>query len=99
MASSAGGHASGRDKIFRIQRRMLRIVAGLYYRSCCRGVYGELGIMSFPELYIYECLLYARSNVHCVTRNSDFHSYKERGGSDVRSSSFRPFWVYHKALI
>ena len=54
-----GGAASWRD-VFCLQRRAVRIIDKLQYRDDCRDSFSTLRILTFPCLYILECVLFVR---------------------------------------
>jgi hypothetical protein len=58
------GHSYSRNRIFAIQRRVLRILAGLHYREDYKTTFVNLKILTFPSLYIYHCLLYVKSDLN-----------------------------------
>ena len=58
-------------------------------RESCRGVFKELGILTLPSTYIFECLLYARKNLGNTPLNQDYHDYFTRFRSDVRPIKHR----------
>ena len=83
------GHASCRHYLFSIQRRAIRIVAGLPYRADCRPAFRELNILTFPALFIYECLLYIKQNIHIFDKFGDFHAYNTRTRDKLCLKSIR----------
>lgn len=49
------GNSCYADKIFRLQKRAVRIVAGLGFRDHCKPAFKNLKIMPLPSLYILLC--------------------------------------------
>ena len=80
----AWGHSSQAGRIFALQRRAVRIVAGLGYRDDVKQTFGDLGVLTLPCRYIYECLLFCHKNQHRYTQNNCFHEYPTRRGGDIR---------------
>lgn len=77
------GGASSCDRIFRLQRRAIRILDNLKYRDDCRNSFIKQKILTFPGLYILECVIYVRQNLHkCVTHDS-VHGYETRNGAHL----------------
>ena len=72
------GGSSHAVEVFRVQRRCLRAMTGIGYRDCCRGKFIELGILTFPCLYILACLLHVRDHVHEYGQPLDNHCYNTR---------------------
>lgn len=72
------GHSPHVKKIFGLQRKCVRIIAGIRYRDCCRESFTRLHIMTLPSLYIYQCLCYVRENQNRYHSHSDIHNYPTR---------------------
>ncbi|XP_044762512.1 uncharacterized protein LOC123319517 [Coccinella septempunctata] len=97
------GNCSSREKIFRLQRRAVRIVAGLGYRDDCLSAFKELKILTFPSIYIHECLVYAYNNIRDLPKYGDTHDYHTRYRNDIKSKYMRlekskngPNFISHK---
>ena len=69
-----GNAASWRD-VFRLQRRAIRIIDQLQYRDDCRNSFCRLGLLTFPCLFILECVLYVRRNENSFASHADLHGY------------------------
>lgn len=85
----AWGQAANWPRIFALQRRAIRVVAGLGYRQDCRADFAVLDILTFPSLYIYHLLIFARENIDRYPTNDAYHSYNTRRGSDLQIPFFR----------
>lgn len=81
----AWGRAANWWRVFAIQRRAVRIVAGLGYRQDCRAQFVGLGILTFPSVYIYELMLYAKKNLNKFPTNNNYHAYSTRGGAELQT--------------
>ena len=77
------GHSSSSTNVFRLQRRILRVVGGLDYRADCRSTFVRMGVMTVPSLYILECLKFAVTNRSSMTTHGDVHTYNTRGSDNV----------------
>lgn len=75
----AWGHAPAAQDIFAMQRRAIRVIAGVGYRACCRRSFTALKIMTVPSIYIMECLRYTKQNIESFSTRFDTH------GRDTRS--------------
>ena len=64
--------------VFSLQRRAVRIVAGLAYVADCRSAFRSQKILTFPSLYIYNCLVYAKINESAMKSNGEYHEYHTR---------------------
>ena len=77
------GHSPHSSLVFAVQRRCVRVLAGLAYTDCCRSKFVELGLLTFPSVYILSCLLHVKINVNLYTRHLDQHTYPTRHGGDL----------------
>ena len=83
------GHSSIVTRIFGIQRRAIRVLAGLGYRDDCRAAFSSLKILTLPSLYIYECLKYIITNLHLMQRHNDVHAHSTRHNNNLRQTHLR----------
>lgn len=56
------GMTGGMQRLFILQKRVIRILAGLSARESCRNAFRTLQIMPLPTLYIYDVCLVAYKN-------------------------------------
>lgn len=72
------GHSSHASRVFAVQRRCLRVMAGLKYDQCCRQAFIHLGILTFPCVYIINCLKHIRAHISDYSRPRDVHGHNTR---------------------
>nr|CAH7768100.1 unnamed protein product [Callosobruchus chinensis] len=72
------GHSPHLFMIFAVQRRCIRIIAGLHYRDCCKFSFIDLRILTIPCIYILECLLFVKHNLNQYTTHNNLHTYNRR---------------------
>lgn len=77
------GHSSHASLVFAVQRRCVRVLAGLGYSECCRGKFVELRLLTLPCIYILICLVHVKMNVLSYTRHDDRHTYSTRHGDNL----------------
>lgn len=82
-AALVWGHASGSKRLFGLQRRAIRLLSGLGYRDDCRVQFSQLGIMTWPSIYILENLLYVKNNFCLFPAHEDVHAYPTRHKRDL----------------
>ena len=85
----AWGQASSWKRIFALQRRAVRLISGLNYRADCRDQFVKLKILTFPSIYIYESLIFARTNVDALSMTRVDHGYSTRRRDDFRLPQLR----------
>jgi hypothetical protein len=64
--------------IFKIQKRMIRLITNLGVKESCRCVFKELGILPFYSQYLYSLLMFVAKNRDLFKANADFHSISMR---------------------
>lgn len=79
----AWGHCSGWIKVFRMQKRAVRVLAGLSYRDHCSESFIRLRIPTFPCIFILENLLHVKDNLYMYTRHDHIHEYDTRNKSKL----------------
>jgi hypothetical protein len=47
-------------KIFIIQKKVMRLIAGVNKRVSCKGIFSEYEILTLPSLYIMEVLCFTK---------------------------------------
>lgn len=83
------GHSAHAPDVFRLQRRCVRVIAGLGYRDCCRRQFTEYKILTLPCAYILQCLLYIKRNRSLFIQHDSVHDYPTRHSSNVMPEFFR----------
>lgn len=83
------GQAADAHRIFSLQRKAVRIVAGLAYRQDCRHAFIELKILTLPCICIHEYLIYAKTNNNQFRTNGDHHTYNTRNRDDLATPFYR----------
>ena len=72
------GNADKDDKIFKIQKRLVRMIANIKPRDHCR-LFKKLGILPFPCLYILNLLMFVKKHLTTsLKRMGDYHKYDTR---------------------
>nr|CAI5824316.1 unnamed protein product [Callosobruchus analis] len=76
------GHTAHLGHILSLQRRAIRLIAGLGYRDECRKASVDLGILTLPCCYILQCVLAICENSTSYAFKNQIHGYNTRGSSD-----------------
>ena len=85
----AWGHSASRHRIFGLQRRAVRVVAGLTYRADCRESFTALRILTLPSQYIYICIEYLVAAGNVDNTHSCLHNYNTRGRDQLYPTRHR----------
>ena len=76
------------QRIFRLQKKAIRIILRLKPRESCRDVFKDLNILPFPCVYIYETIIFCRFKCDLV-RGRDVHEHNTRGRNNPRVAQHR----------
>lgn len=79
------GKSSLSLNVFKMQKRIIRIIARLNPRESCRQTFKDLKILTLPCIYILQCLLDTKKNLTDFECNNTAHNYGTRFGSDLRT--------------
>jgi hypothetical protein len=77
------GNSYDSIKIFKMQKRVIRIIMGHGNRDCCRNLFKELKILPFISQYIFSLLIFVVNNRDEFLINSENHSINTRQGSNL----------------
>ena len=77
------GNSPHACKIFILQKKVIRIICKVKHNEHCSPLFIKLGIMSLPSLYMYQCLIYAKTNINRFESHSDYHSYNTRAKNAI----------------
>jgi hypothetical protein len=72
------GNSASSVKIFRLQKRIIRILTGSKSRDVCRKLFINLKILPIPSLYIYCLLLFIIKNKELCTTSNEIHTFCTR---------------------
>ena len=78
MELSFGEPSHLSNNIFRIQKRMIRIITNKSRRDSCRQVYKQLQILTSPGQYVYSLLMFVSKFRELFLSNSDIHDRNTR---------------------
>lgn len=72
------GDSTLSQKIFLVQKRILRTIGGISGRHSCRPLFSSYGVLTLPGLYVYEICSYVYLNRDMFQRVSDKHVINTR---------------------
>jgi len=67
------GNSHQSNTIFKIQKRIIRIIANTGRCGSCRQLYKQLQILPFPSQYIFSLLVFVNKNRGLFLTNSEIH--------------------------
>ena len=71
------------SNIFKLQKRVIRIIMKVHNRVSCRELFKKLNILPLRSQYILSIVLFVINNIHEFTINSDVHSIGTGHRSDL----------------
>ena len=77
------GHSSNAESIFKLQKRAIRAIMQVTKTTSCKQYFKSLHVLPLPCLYIYETLVYMKSNSNTFITNANVHSYNTRRKEDL----------------
>lgn len=77
----AWGSCGNSIRVFRLQKRALRVMVGMGTRESCRELFRSMRIMTLPSIFIYQLLLYVRGNMENFRSLGLHHNYNTRSAS------------------
>jgi len=67
------GNSSHSEEIFKVQKRIIRLIMNLSKYACCRQLFKELNILPVPSQYIISVLLFLTKNKDQFMTSSQMH--------------------------
>ena len=77
------GNSPHSPVIFKIQKRVIRVLMGSGYGDSCRGLFKELKILMLVSQYIFSLSLFVVLNKGYFASNSVFHNFNTRQENDL----------------
>ena len=71
-------HSPHSVRVFRLQKRIIRIMTGSGSRDSCRTLFICLNILPLPSLYIFLLLQFVIKNKDLFTTNNEIHKFDTR---------------------
>ena len=93
-----GGKREGVKRIFRIQKRVIRLISGVSSRTSCRQLFKELNILTLASLYIFEITCFIRKYCQSLEQNYQFHQHNTRRKLDIHVKTQKTE-LYKKSVI
>jgi len=91
------GNSSHSSVIFKIHKRVIRILMGYGYRKSCRELFKELKILTHSPQYVFSLLLFVVNNRDHFDSNSVYHNINTRWKNDLHLAQLS-LAVYQKEV-
>jgi hypothetical protein len=66
------------DRVFKLQKRVVRFIKGCSSRVSCREHFREMKILPLKSQYIYSMIMFAVKNIEIFDTNKDFYDINTR---------------------
>lgn len=83
------GNSTTADRVFILQKRIIRSMFGLKYRESCKRAFIQNKILTFPCLYILDVLIFVKTNMSKFLSQNTYHEYPTRHGSNLQYNIHR----------
>ena len=93
-----GGNSQFSNNIFKIQKRILRIISNIGSRDSCRHLFKELQILPLPSQYIFSLLIFVNKNKELFLSNFEIHDLNTRYKNDLHLNTTNLSLVQKRVL-
>jgi hypothetical protein len=83
MASYSGENERTLKKIFKLQKRVIRLIANVFNTTSCKPYFNKLKFMALPYIYSYKIPVHMNMSLNRFKTNSLICSYNTRNKYDV----------------
>jgi len=77
------GSSSHANKVFILQKKIIRIITNTRPRDSCREVFKSMEIMTLNSQYTYSLVLYTINNKNLFETNNEIHKHKTRNNNNL----------------
>jgi hypothetical protein len=92
-----GGGDSQSTEVFKLQKKVVRLICNVKRRMPCRELFRTLNILPVPCVYIMETVYYIKLNNTGLKQNLDIHDCKTRHRLDFETQ-FRRTDIFKKSV-
>jgi hypothetical protein len=78
MVLNSGGTQLNANRVFKLQKRVIRCIVGCNSHESCRDYFREMRILPLKSQYIYSMMMFAVKNNDIFYRNNDYHDIRTR---------------------
>ncbi len=96
------GHTYATQRILIIQKKVLRTMCrAASSQEHCRPLFAQTKILTVINLYIYQILIYAKTNIHLYNTRQDIHPHSTRNRCklDIPQHRLAKFGTSHQVNI
>lgn len=83
------GNSSAVQKVFILQKRIIRSMFTLSYNTSCRPYFRQHGILTIYSMYILQAVCYVRKNINQFIKCNEINKYHTRTGNNLYVPAYR----------
>ena len=76
-------------RVFRMQKWIIRSIAGKKRRDSCKPLFKEFNLLSLPAIIILEAACQVKQNLTAFSKSDQYHDYPTRNGHKVAAKSHK----------
>ena len=77
------GNSPSAIKVFKLQKKIIRIITNTKPRDSCREVFKNMQILTLYSQYIYSLILFVVNNKYLFTTNNEIHEHNTRNNTNL----------------
>jgi hypothetical protein len=85
------------NKIFKLQKKVLRIISGVSNRTSCRQIFKDYNILTLSSSYILEQICFIKKYKDLMATNLDIHNHNTRRKLNLHVQHYNT--VFKKSVI
>lgn len=82
------GQSNDVDRVFVMQKRIIRIIFNLQFRQSCRETFKKFEILTVPCIYIFKLACFVYKNSDLFHLNNDIHNYNTRSAREIHINNY-----------
>ena len=80
------GNSPSAIKVFRLQKKIIRIITNTRPRSSCKEIFKKMQILTLYSQYIYSLILFVVNNRYIFTTNNEIHKHDTRNNNNLHQA-------------
>ena len=77
------GNSTNFIDVFKRQKKIVRIIAGVHPRHSCRLLFKDLNILTAYSIFILNCILFYKKNEHYFSKRNTIHYHNTRNRDNI----------------
>lgn len=83
------GQAPNMNRVFILQKRILRLIFFLNPLDTCRLIFKDNNILTTASVFIYESALFVKNNLEKFPLNNNIHNHNTRSSNDIHLKNIK----------